>query len=130
MKISKKIVLTFALFIAILMPSTIFASTTTVKTDEEFAEALKTSGTIVVDNDITVNSVLDISENDIVLDLNGHSISFASGKRLNLKRGSLTITGTGTMKETVYNTAPVVVYGSATDEGANYGVLTIEKMLH
>lgn len=127
MKISKKIVLTFALFIAILMPSTIFASTTTVKTNEEFAEALKTSGTIVVDNDITVNSVLDISENDIVLDLNGHTISFASGKRLNLKKGSLTITGTGTMKETVYNTAPVVVYGSATDEGANYGVLTIEK---
>ncbi len=127
MKNFKKIILTFAMAFAILAPSIVFAETTNVKTKEQFVEALKTSGTIVVDEDITIDSRLDIKDVDITLNLNNHTITFTNSGRLQLKKGSLDITGKGTLKESAPSTAPVVVYGSENKEDANYSVLTIGK---
>ena len=127
MKDFKKIVLTFALFIAILIPSKIFASTTNVKTEAEFIASLKTSGTIVIDSDITLNSRVNISDVNLVIDLNGKTITFANTARLQMQKGSLEITGTGTMKEENANTAPLVLYGSADKDAENYTVVTIGK---
>ncbi len=127
MKDFKKIILTFVITILVFAPSTIFASTTNVKTEAEFIASLKTSGTIIIDNDITLNSRVDISDVNLVIDLNGKTLTFANKARLQMKKGSLEITGTGTMKEENANTAPLVLYGSADKDAENYTVVTIGK---
>ncbi len=127
MKNFKKMILTFVATIMILMPSTIFASSTTVKTESEFTDAIKTSGTIVIGEDFTINSKLDITDVELVIDLNGNTVTFANGGRLQLKSGSMDITGTGTMKEAVATTAPISVYGSNNKDAENYTVVTIGK---
>ncbi len=129
MKNFKKIILTVLLSVLVIVPSTVYASTT-VKDEEGLVKALATDGTIVLDDSITVSNPINLQGKTITLDLNGHSIKFAGGKnkvRLNLKSGSLNITGNGSIIEDVYYTAPIVVYGAETDSGENYSVLTIGK---
>ncbi len=97
-----------------------------VSNEEQFIEALKT------DNNITITEDFEVAQNitldkKIVLDLNNHTISFASGKFILLKGGNLEITGKGTMAEIDPYFAPVLIKGSTNEEDTNYSTLTVGK---
>ena len=54
---------------------------------------------------------------ELTIDLNGHDIAFADGASFLLKDCALTLTGTGTVREQVPETAPVVIAGTGAASG-------------
>ena len=68
MKNFKKIVLTIMLGVLVLLPSAVYAKTE-VKTNEELKAATKNGGDIVLQNDITLKSALEIKGSNVIIEI-------------------------------------------------------------
>lgn len=126
MKNFKKIVLTIMLGILVLLPSAVYAKTE-VKTEEELKTATKNGGDIVLQNDITLKSALEIKGSNVIIDLNGKTITVDEKGNFNLFEGKLEFTGTGKIKDIrVRNiTSTIWVKGSNDKTAKDFSTLTI-----
>ena len=90
-----------------------------------FANAVDGSE-IVLLSDVTGCGRLSLTDGrSIVVNLNGHNIGFAANGYFYVHHGSLTLTGTGVVKEESPYYAPVLVEGAETDLGNNYAVVSV-----
>ena len=90
-----------------------------------FANAVDGSE-IVLLRDVTGCGRLSLTDGrSIVVNLNGHNIGFAANGYFYVHHGSLTLTGTGVVKEEYPYYAPVLVEGAETDLGNNYAVVNV-----
>lgn len=129
MKNLKKLLFTFITSVLVLVPVITNAETINVKTMEELLNAVKGNNTVVLDDNITLNKVLEINGNNVVLDLNGKTITITE-KYIDLIKGSLEITGKGTIKDTRVLEAPgstIYVEGSTNKSDTGYSTLYVGK---
>lgn len=129
MKNLKKLLFTFIISVLVLVPVITNAETINVKTMEELLNAVKGNNTVVLDDNITLNKALEINENNVVLDLNGKTITITE-KYIDLIKGSLEITGKGTIKDTRVLEAPgstIYVEGSTDKSDNGYSTLYVGK---
>lgn len=129
MKNLKKLLFTFIISVLVLVPVITNAETINVKTMEELLNAVKWNNTVVLDDNITLNKALEINGNNVVLDLNGKTITITE-KYIDLIKGSLEITGKGTIKDTRVLEAPgstIYVEGSTIKSDAGYSTLYVGK---
>lgn len=129
MKNLKKLLFTFIISVLVLVPVITNAETINVKTMEELLNAVKGNNTVVLDDNITLNKVLEINGNNVVLDLNGKTITITE-KYIDLIKGSLEITGKGTIKDTRVLEATgstMYVEGSTNKSDAGYSTLYVGK---
>lgn len=126
MKNFKKIVLTIMLGVLVLLPSAVYAKTE-VKSEEELKTATKNGGDIVLQNDITLKSALEIKGSNVIIDLNGKTITVDEKGNFNLFEGKLEFTGTGKIKDIrVRNiTSTIWVKGSNDKTAKDFSTLTI-----
>lgn len=128
MKNFKKIILTFISCALILIPSSIFALTE-VKTEDDLRDALGGTEEIVLQNDITLTSALDIKCESNTINMNGHNIIISNGY-IDLWAGKLSFTGKGTIKDTRNKervSATIWVEGSTSIGAKDFVVLNIDK---
>lgn len=129
MKSLKKLIFTFIVSVLVLVPVITNAETINVKTIEELLNAVKGNNTVVLDDNITLNKALEINGNNVVLDLNGKTITITE-KYIDLIKGSLEITGKGTIKDTrVLETTGSTIYveGSTNKSDSEYSTLYVGK---
>ncbi len=129
MKNLKKLLFTFIISVLVLVPVITNAETINVKTMEELLNAVKGNNTVVLDDNITLNKALEINGNNVVLDLNGKTITITE-KYIDLIKGSLEITGKGTIKDTRVLEVPgstMYVEGSTNKSDAGYSTLYVGK---
>lgn len=129
MKNLKKLIFTFIILVLVLVPVITNAETINVKTVEELLNAVKGNNTVVLGDNITLNKALEINGNDVVLDLNGKTITITE-KYIDLLKGSLEITGKGTIKDTrVLETTGSTIYveGSTNKSDVGYSTLHVGK---
>lgn len=129
MKNLKKLLFTFITSVLVLVPVITNAETINVKTMEELLNAVKGNNTVVLDDNITLNKALEINGNNVVLDLNGKTITITE-KYIDLIKGSLEITGKGTIKDTRVLEATgstMYVEGSTNKSDAGYSTLYVGK---
>lgn len=129
MKNLKKLLFTFIISVLVLVPVITNAETINVKTMEELLNAVKGNNTVVLDDNITLNKALEINGNNVVLDLNGKTITITE-KYIDLIKGSLEITGKGTIKDTRVLEATgstMYVEGSTNNSDAGYSTLYVGK---
>lgn len=129
MKNLKKLLFTFIISVLVLVPVITNAETINVKTMEELLNAVKGNNTVVLDDNITLNKALEINGNNVVLDLNGKTITITE-KYIDLIKGSLEITGKGTIKDTRVLEATgstIHVEGSTNKSDAGYSTLYVGK---
>lgn len=129
MKNLKKLLFTFIISVLVLVPVITNAETINVKTMEELLNAVKGNNTVVLDDNITLNKALEINGNNVVLDLNGKTITITE-KYIDLIKGSLEITGKGTIKDTRVLEAPgstIFVEGSTNKSDTGYSTLYVGK---
>ena len=83
---------------------------------------------IVLDANIEVNQAL-VIDRDLVLNLGGFTLSSAATniRLLDIKEGTVNLTGTGTILTTGAGGVPVRVYGSDDPAATNYTVVTVGK---
>ena len=83
---------------------------------------------IVLDANIEVDQALVIGR-DLVLNLGGFTLSSAATniRLLDIKKGAVNLTGTGTILTTGAGGVPVRVYGSSDPAAVNYTVVTVGK---
>ena len=87
----------FTLLLALLVLPVLNAVSVDVKTEEELFSAVKNDGTIVLKEDITLNKALEIKGRDVIIDLNGKTITVNA--YFDLFKGVLEFTGKGTIKD-------------------------------
>lgn len=129
MKNLKKLLFTFIISVLVLVPVITNAETINVKTMEELLNAVKGNNTVLLDDNITLNKALEINGNNVVLDLNGKTITITE-KYIDLIKGSLEITGKGTIKDTRVLEATgstIHVEGSTNKSDAGYSTLYVGK---
>ena len=129
MKNLKKLIFTFIISVLVLVPVITNAETINVKKVEELLNAVKGNNTVVLGDNITLNKALEINGNDVVLDLNGKTITITE-KYIDLLKGSLEITGKGTIKDTrVLETTASTIYveGSTNKSDVGYSTLHVGK---
>lgn len=129
MKNLKKLLFTFITSVLVLVPVITNAETINVKTMEELLNAVKGNNTVVLDDNITLNKALEINGNNVVLDLNGKTITITE-KYIDLIKGSLEITGKGTIKDTRVLEATgstIYVEGSTNKSDTGYSTLYVGK---
>lgn len=129
MKNLKKLLFTFIISVLVLVPVITNAETINVKTMEELLNAVKGNNTVVLDDNITLNKALEINGNNVVLDFNGKTITITE-KYIDLIKGSLEITGKGTIKDTRVLEATgstMYVEGSTNKSDAGYSTLYVGK---
>lgn len=129
MKNLKKLLFTFITSVLVLVPVITNAETINVKTMEELLNAVKGNNNVVLDDNITLNKALEINGNNVVLDLNGKTITITE-KYIDLIKGSLEITGKGTIKDTRVLEAPgstIYVEGSTNKSDTGYSTLYVGK---
>ena len=99
MKNFKKLIFTF-MFAVLLMP-VLNAASVNVNTEEELLNAVKSDGTIVLNDNITLTKVLEVKGNNVIIDLNGKTITIQNGYNGHFKlyKGKLELTGKGTIKD-------------------------------
>ena len=126
MKNFKKIVLTIMLGILVLLPSAVYAKTE-VKSEEELKTATKNGGDIVLQNDITLKSALEIKGSNVIIDLNGKTITVDENGYFDLFEGKLEFTGTGKIKDIRVRkiTSTIWVEGSNDKTAKDFSTLTI-----
>ena len=104
---------------------------TTNKGYASLAEAIKSSQngdvvTLIADAEM-LNSLIIDGGMQITIDLNNHDIS-APSSVIKIVHANVTLTGTGTIYELNDNEyGAVLLYGAATDKGANYSVVTVDE---
>ncbi|MCD7823759.1 MAG: hypothetical protein LUG86_07085 [Oscillospiraceae bacterium] len=84
--------------------------------------AASSTDTITILSDISELDTIVITDGKTVtIDLNDHTITFAYECNFRLQNGSLTLTGTGTVreKEDYYYYAPIMLYGMTSSEQSN-----------
>ena len=81
---------------------------------------------IVLADDVTIDGsiILDNGKN-ITIDLNGKTISFEKDQNFKVYQATLTLEGTGTVKEITASYAPIRMYGSTDSTATNYSVVTV-----
>lgn len=129
MKNLKKLIFTFIVSVLVLVPVITNAETINVKTMEELLNAVKGNNTVVLDDNITLNKALEINGNDVVLDFNDKTITITE-KYIDLIKGSLEITGKGTIKDTRVLEATgstIYVEGSTNKSDTGYSTLYVGK---
>lgn len=129
MKNLKKLLFTFIISVLVLVPVITNAETINVKTMEELLNAVKGNNTVVLDDNITLNKALEINGNNVVLDLNGKTITITE-KYIDLIKGLLEITGKGTIKDTRVLEATgstIYVEGSTNKSDTGYSTLYVGK---
>ena len=129
MKNLKNLIFTFIISVLVLVPVITNAETINVKTMEELLNAVKGNNTVVLGDNITLNKALEINGNDVVLDLNGKTITITE-KYIDLIKGSLEITGKGTIKDTRVLEATgstIYVEGSTNKSDTGYSTLYVGK---
>ena len=126
MKNFKKIVLTIMLGVLVLLPSAVYAKTE-VKNEEELKTATKNGGDIVLQNDITLKSALEIKGSNVIIDLNGKTITVDEKGYFDLFEGKLEFTGTGKIKDIRVRkiTSTIWVEGSNDNTAKDFSTLTI-----
>lgn len=127
MKKFKKLIFTF-MFAVLLMP-VLNAASVNVSTEEELLNAVKSDGTIVLNDNITLTKALEVKGNDVIIDLNGKTITVQNGY-FDLFKGMLEFTGKGTIKDVRVKeqvSATIWVEGSIDVNDKDYSVLTIGK---
>ena len=90
MKKFKKLIFTF-MFAVLLMP-VLNAASVNVNTEEELLNAVKSDGTIVLNDNITLTKVLEVKGNNVIIDLNGKTITIQDTS-IKLYKGKLELTG-------------------------------------
>ena len=103
---------------------------TTAATAEELAAALAEGGTVVLTDDITVTSTMNVAKGeDVVLILNGNDISYAvendKASAIINNAGTMEITGEGTISFVAKNPDLGAIPAYATNTISNTGTLTI-----
>ena len=129
MKNFKKIVLTIMLGVLVLLPSAVYAKTE-VKSEEELKTATKNGGDIVLQNDITLKSGLVIEGSNVIVNLNGKTITIDESSYIFLKKGNLEFTGTGIIKDVTDNNqsgSTIYVRGSEDKTAKDFSTLTVGK---
>lgn len=125
----KKLIFTFIISVLVLVPVITNAETVNVKTMDELLDAVKGNNTVVLDENITLNKTLEVNGNDVILNLNGKTITITN-KYIDLVKGSLEITGKGTIKDTrALETTGSTMYveGSTNKSDAGYSTLNVGK---
>ncbi len=113
-------IVAFALFV----PG-VTAATIEVNTDLSTAVSNASSGdTLKLTDDLDVSTNITI-EKELILDLNGHDITFLNKSYLLVESGNLTVTGKGNMVEDTPYYAPIMVKGSTDSTASNYSVVTV-----
>ena len=106
------------------------AEATRVATPTALADAIANPevAEIVLGADIEVDQAL-VIERDLTLNLGGFTLSSATAdiRLLNIKKGTVNLTGTGTILTTGAGGIPVRVYGSSDPTAVNYTVVTVGK---
>lgn len=126
MKSFKKMVLTFISAALVLVPSTLFAATTEVKTNEELKEAVKNDGDIVLQNDIIMTNDITVEGQNININLNGKTLTLKA--YIDVYEGSLEFSGKGLIKDDREDLdATIYIYGSTDSKAVSYATLTIGK---
>lgn len=130
MKKFKKMI--FTLLLALLVLPVLNAVSVDVKTEEELLDAVKSDGTIVLKEDITLTKALEVKGNDVIIDLNGKTITVQNGYNgyFDLFKGMLEFTGKGTIKDVRVKervAATIWVEGSTDVNDKDYSTLTIGK---
>lgn len=93
---------------------------------EAAVAAAKSGETVTLVDDAAVNSRMFIQDGQaITVDLAGHTVSLATNQFFAVKHGTLTLSGSGTVKEVNPNFGPVLVYGSADQSASNYSVVNV-----
>lgn len=93
----KKLFFTLICSVLVLVPVITNAETINVKTMDELLSAVKGDNTVILDENITLDSSLVVNGNNVILDLNGKTLT--ANKYIDLVKGSLEITGKGTIKD-------------------------------
>lgn len=125
MKKFKKIIFTF-IFAVLLMP-VLNAASVNVNTEEELLNAVKSDGTIVLNDNITLTKVLEVKGNNVIIDLNGKTITIQDTS-IKLYKGKLELTGKGTIKDvTKKNGCTIWAYGSNDAKDTDYTTLNVGK---
>ena len=130
MKKFKKLIFTF-IFAVLLMP-VLNAASVNVNTEEELLNAVKSDGTIVLNDNITLTKALEVKGNNVIIDLNGKTITIQNGYNgyFDLFKGKLEFTGKGTIKDARVKervAATIWVEGSTDVNDKDFSVLTIGK---
>lgn len=106
------------------------AEATHVANAEDLAKAIADPDVaeIVLGADIEVDQALTINRN-LTIDLGGFTLSSATTniRLLDIKKGTVNLTGTGTILTTGTGGVPVRVYGSDDPTATNYTVVTVGK---
>ena len=129
MKNFKKIILTIMLGVLVLLPSAAYAKAE-VKTEEELKATAKEGGNIVLQNDITLTSGLVIEGSNVIIDLNGKTITVNENSYIFLKKGNLEFTGTGIIKDVTDKNqggSTIYVRGSEDKTAKDFSTLTVGK---
>lgn len=125
MKKFKKLIFTF-MFAVLLMP-VLNAASVNVNTEEELLNAVKSDGTIVLNDNITLTKVLEVKGNNVIIDLNGKTITIQDTS-IKLYKGKLELTGKGTIKDvTKKNGCTIWAYGSNDAKDTDYTTLNVGK---
>lgn len=125
MKKFKKIIFTF-IFAVLLMP-VLNAASVNVNTEEELLNAVKSDGTIVLNDNITLTKPIMINGNNVIIDLNGKTITIQDTS-IKLYKGKLELTGKGTIKDvTKKNGCTIWAYGSNDSKDTDYTTLNVGK---
>lgn len=125
----RKLIFTLICSVLVLVPVIANAETVNVKTMDELLDAVKGNNTVVLDENITLNKTLEVNGNDVILNLNGKTITITN-KYIDLVKGSLEITGKGAIKDTrALETTGSTMYveGSTNKSDAGYSTLSVGK---
>ena len=122
----KKLIFTLVISVLAIVPVITNAETINVKNSEELLAAVKGNNTVVLQDNITLDKALEVNGNDIILNLNGKTIT--ANKYIDLLKGSLEITGKGTIKDTrdlASVGATIYVEGSTNKSDVAYSTLNV-----
>ena len=84
--------------------------------------------TLLCDSSLSITGTsLNLDGRNVTLDLNNYSIEIVGQKYILVQKGSLDITGKGTIKQSIQDFGPILVKGSTSSADENYSVLTVGK---
>lgn len=119
-------ILTVLCLVLTIVPIAVFAAGTQVSDETALENAFNTGGEITLNVDITLNKKIEIPEGKTVtLNLNGKTLTGANNQDVLSNKGTLTVTGTGTVK--AQGTGGAVVNYSNATANLNGGTYTGEK---
>ena len=105
-----------------------------VNEEAELVSCIEIGGTCVLNEDIKLSSNANQSKGiiitkDVIIDLNGHSIStdVYSNGLFTITKGNVKFTGKGSLISNTEQSVGIRIQGAQTDQGPNYTVVTLDK---